>query len=160
VRNSAQIITAILGIIIVLSIVTALLIQIREGMSIIDIFLAREVSLKDLQHANAGYRHSAQMKDLPELAGEMVTKDSINAGHKTRTYYIIIESFRNLDSAREKAAMLKKTINAEFIVLPLSAEGYFRLSYGRYSTYGEAEAVIPEIRRTMGNDAWIYSAEN
>lgn len=159
-KNSALIITSLVSIVFILFVGFLLLVQTKNGLSISDFLMEKEVTLKDIQHANIKNSDLSLPNDRPDQSEGRNASGNSNYSLKTRFFYVIIGSFRNLDSAREKAAMLKKTINAEFIVLPPSAEGYFRLSYGRYSTYGEAEAVIPEIRRTMGNDAWIYSAEN
>jgi hypothetical protein len=73
--------------------------------------------------------------------------------------YIIIESFKNLTQAQQRAEKLKNDFNANFIVLPPTAEGYYRISCGKYSTLEEAESAIKSIKTNIRSDAWIFSAK-
>ena len=73
-------------------------------------------------------------------------------------YYIIIESIHDLTLAKKKAKTLKEKYNTDIIVLPPTAEGNFRLSYGKYSSPEEAKSVIRSVRMQIRPDAWIYSA--
>ena len=72
-------------------------------------------------------------------------------------YYIIIESIRDHALAVKKAETLRKQYNTDIIVLPPSANGNFRLSYGKYSSSEEAKSVIKSVRKQIRSDAWIYS---
>lgn len=72
-------------------------------------------------------------------------------------YYIVVESFKNLPLAQQKAEKLKKDFNANIIVLPPTSNGYYRLSYGKYSTLEEARSTIESIKTKFSSDLWIYS---
>jgi hypothetical protein len=72
-------------------------------------------------------------------------------------YYIIVESATNQDLARQKAEKLKKTFMADFIILPPTKEGLYRISDGKYSTLEEAKAAIDGVKRKIRSDAWIYT---
>jgi len=116
---------------------------------------------------------SISLKDIPPaIAVHTNPKDSVSPGSilidslKTEKKgmarndcYIIVESFKNLTLARDRAGKLSDDFNANFIVLPPTADGYYRISYGKYSTYEEAESAIKSIRTKIRPDAWIYSAK-
>jgi len=159
-KNTALIITSLISIVFILFVGFLLLLQTKNGVSFSDLLTEKEVSLKDLQHANIMNSDLSQSNDGTGQPAGQKAADSSDYSSGTRFYYIIIGSFRSIDSAREKAGKLKKKTNIEFVVLPPSTEGYFRLSCGKYSTPGEAEAVIQEIRRSIENGAWIYASEN
>jgi cell division protein FtsN len=74
-------------------------------------------------------------------------------------YYIVVESFKNLTLAQQKAEKLKTALNADIIVLPPTTEGYYRLSYGKYSTIEEARSIINSVRSKFKSDVWIYTAK-
>jgi cell division protein FtsN len=74
-------------------------------------------------------------------------------------YFIIIESFRDHTLAQEKAEKLMKAFNTNIIVLPPTAEGFFRISYGKYSTLEEAESAIKSIRTIISSDAWVFTVK-
>jgi len=74
-------------------------------------------------------------------------------------YYIIIESFKDLTIAQQKADRLKKKFNTDIIVLSPTAEGYYRISYGKYSTLEEAKTSLKGIKTNIRSDAWIFSVE-
>ncbi|MBE0678948.1 MAG: SPOR domain-containing protein, partial [Bacteroidales bacterium] len=71
-------------------------------------------------------------------------------------YYLIVASFSDVDQARQVAEKYKNDFNAEMIVLPQTQQGYYRVSYGRYSTPEEAGATLPAVREKVNSDAWIY----
>jgi hypothetical protein len=72
-------------------------------------------------------------------------------------YYVIVESTTNKDLARQKADKLKKVFRTEFIILPQTKEGIYRISDGKYSTMEEARSAIPGIRKKIRSDAWIFA---
>ena len=74
-------------------------------------------------------------------------------------YYIIVQSFRKLEQAQEKARKLKKDFSADFIVLPPTPEGYYRVSCGKYSTMEEAISKIKSIRDMMNSEVWVLSVK-
>jgi hypothetical protein len=74
-------------------------------------------------------------------------------------YYIIIGSFRNLTQAQQRAEKLINDFNTNTIVLPPTTEGYYRISYGKYSTLEEAKSAIKSIRTNICSDPWIFSVK-
>lgn len=72
-------------------------------------------------------------------------------------YFIIVGSFRNLLQAQNKAEKLKNDFNTNFIVLPPGKEGYYRISYGEYTTLEEAKSTSERIKAEISSDVWIYS---
>jgi len=74
-------------------------------------------------------------------------------------YYIIVQSFRKLEQAQEKAEKLKRNFGADFIVLPPTTEGYYRISCGTYSTIEEARSKIKTITDRIGSQVWILTVK-
>lgn len=72
-------------------------------------------------------------------------------------YYLIVASFRDIDQAQLVAEKYTNDYNADIIILPPTPQGYYRISYGRYSTPEEAGATLPAVRETVNPDAWVYS---
>lgn len=62
-------------------------------------------------------------------------------------YYIIIESLSNPAVAQRKAEKLRSEFSTEIIVLPRTKEGYYRISYGKYSSLEEAKAILENARK-------------
>ncbi|MBK8884357.1 MAG: SPOR domain-containing protein [Bacteroidales bacterium] len=75
-------------------------------------------------------------------------------------YYIIVESFKNLTTARQKADKLSRDFKTDFIVLPPTKEGLYRVSCGKYETLEEARATINSVRNKIRPDVWIFSASS
>lgn len=76
---------------------------------------------------------------------------------KERGYYLIVASFSDIDRARQVAEKYRNDLDAEMIVLPPTPQGYYRVSYGRYSTPEEASAALPAVREKINSDVWIYN---
>jgi hypothetical protein len=74
-------------------------------------------------------------------------------------FYIIVESLKNLTQAQQRAEKFVNDFNVNFIVLPPTAEGYYRISCGKYSSFEEAESAIKSIKTNISSDAWIFSAK-
>ncbi len=72
-------------------------------------------------------------------------------------YYLIVASFSDIDQAQQVAEKYTNDYKADIIILPPTPQGYYRISYGRYSTSEEAGATLPTVRETVNSDAWIYS---
>jgi cell division protein FtsN len=72
-------------------------------------------------------------------------------------YYIIVGSFSNLMLAQQKAEKSKNDFNNNIIILPLSKEGYYRVSIGKYSSLEEAKSAIKSLRAGTSSNAWIKS---
>lgn len=124
-----------------------------------DLFNQREVSLKDLEPAIVGYTDSTQPSLQEEVTGSNLVPVDEN-DKETGNFYIIVGSFKESVAAQDKAEKLKNSLQGEFILLPPSKEGYFRISFGKYSTREEAESTIDKVRHSIDRGAWIYSAKN
>lgn len=72
-------------------------------------------------------------------------------------YYLIVASFSDIGQAQRMAEKYSSDYNADIIILPPTTQGFYRISYGRYSTPEEAGATLPTVRKTVNSDAWIYS---
>lgn len=72
-------------------------------------------------------------------------------------FYIIVDGFSNFLKAQQRAEQLKNSFNKNFIILPPTAEGYYRISCGKYSTIEEARSSIASIKSKVKSDAWIFS---
>jgi hypothetical protein len=92
------------------------------------------------------------LRSIPVSKTESTTTDKPQV-----EYYVIVESATNQDLARQKAGKLKNLFGTEFIILPPTREGIYRISCGKYSTMEEARSVIPDIRKKIRGDAWIFS---
>jgi hypothetical protein len=135
----------------------------------------RDVTLKDMLKVNPPpadadtareepVRHDFMLTDTmvpsatksPESV-ETYTQKSIAADKAKIDYYVIVESVTNPVLAQQKAEKLKKIFRTEFIVLPPTREGIYRISNGKYSTLEEARSAMPAIRKNVRSDAWIFS---
>ncbi|MCK7531865.1 MAG: SPOR domain-containing protein [Marinilabiliales bacterium] len=72
-------------------------------------------------------------------------------------YYLIVASFRDIDQAQLVAEKYTNDYKADIIILSPTPQGYYRISYGCYSTPEEAGATLPAVRETVNPDAWVYS---
>lgn len=115
----------------------------------------RHVSLKDLSPTIVPQTvQSDPAVREPAMPGIPAT-DSID--NELICCYIIVESLSDITLAQKKAEKLRKEFNADFILLPPTKEGLFRISCGKYSTPEEAKSSIEIIRNKIRPDAWIYS---
>lgn len=74
-------------------------------------------------------------------------------------YYLVVASFSDFDQAKRIAEKYKNDFSAEIIILPPTPQGYYRISYGRYSTLEDAGANLPAVRGKVSSEAWVYSME-
>jgi len=130
----------------------------REGEIILknDIFQREKHTIKELTPA------VIPQKNIKETAIQETTfaDSSETDGNKVQAdYYIIISSFKNLMQAEQKAERLKNDFDTDIIVLPPTAEGNYRISYGKYSSLEEAKTKIKSIRKNLNPDAWIFSVK-
>jgi cell division septation protein DedD len=72
-------------------------------------------------------------------------------------YYIIVGTYRNLNLAQQKAGELNNEFNAKIIVLPPTKEGYYRISYGKYSSPEEVKSKIDSVKANISSNAWMFS---
>ena len=120
-----------------------------------DILLSREISLEDMQ-SNVTQQTSTEEPAIRDTI--IIDTPETDSDYKVHVrYYIIVGSFRNLILAQKEAEKLKNDFNTNIIVLPVTKEGYYRISYGEYSTNEEAKSTITSIRADKSIDGWIYS---
>ena len=72
--------------------------------------------------------------------------------------YIIVASFGDREQANMMAEAYTEKYQAEIIVLPPTSGGHYRISYGSYSSTGEAKAALETLRETGFPDAWILTS--
>jgi hypothetical protein len=70
-------------------------------------------------------------------------------------FYIIIEGFKNLKAAQDRAANLEKKFNSRIYVLEPTHAGIYRISYGKYSTKEQADSALIYVRIKIRPEAWI-----
>lgn len=73
--------------------------------------------------------------------------------------YLIVASFTDLEQANKMAEHYSGSHQAEMYVLPPTSKGFYRVSYGRYSTTREALAVLEIIRQSDFPDAWLLASK-
>ncbi len=73
--------------------------------------------------------------------------------------YIIIASFSDLEQARKTADAYTAQYQADILILPPTAAGFYRISYGRYPTAAEAEATLGSVKQNGFPDAWILASK-
>lgn len=114
-----------------------------------------EITLKDFQK---GVALQKSTKELSLQETNLVDSSKTNGNDQIQdNYYIIVGSFKILRQAQQKAEKLTNNFNANIIMLPPTKEGNYRISYGKYSTPEEAQAIIKSIRADISPDAWIFS---
>lgn len=72
--------------------------------------------------------------------------------------YIIIASFGDLEQARKTADAYTAQYQADIFILPPTAAGFYRISYGRYSSAAEAEAALGTLKQNGFPDAWMLGS--
>ncbi len=72
--------------------------------------------------------------------------------------YIIVASFGDPEQAKMMAKAYTEEYDAEIIVLPPTSGGYYRISFGSYSSPGEAKAALETLRETGFREAWILTS--
>ena len=117
-----------------------------------------EVTLKDL---HPGIAPQKSTKELSMQETNLVDSSKTNGNDQIEdNYYIIVGSFKIFRQAQQKSEKLINDFSANIIMLPPTKEGNYRISYGKYSTLEEAQAIIKSIRTSISSDAWIFSAKN
>jgi septal ring-binding cell division protein DamX len=116
-----------------------------------------DISIKDLPMS------SAPVEVSPEPVNQQSTLNYNTEAEVEKKaefeYHIILESLRNLGQAQQKAEKLKNDLNADVIVLPPSKEGYYRISYGKYTSIEEARSASKSLKTTISRDIWILPVE-
>lgn len=73
--------------------------------------------------------------------------------------YLIVASFTDLEQAAKMAEDYAGNHQADMFVLPPTSKGFYRVSYGRYSTTQEALTALETIKQTDFPDAWLLAAK-
>jgi hypothetical protein len=81
--------------------------------------------------------------------------DSATAGEG---YYLILASFNEISQAQQAADKYSAEYNAGVTVLPKTQEGYYRISYGKYSALSDAESALSSVRENINPSAWLLAA--
>lgn len=77
------------------------------------------------------------------------------ATDKNSVFFLVIASFNDHELARKTADDFSARYNADFIVLPPASNGFYRISYGKYSSLREAQDALESVKRNGFPDAWI-----
>ena len=72
--------------------------------------------------------------------------------------YIIVASFVDLEQAKQVAESYTEKYQTEITVLPPTSGGYYRISYGSYSSSLEAKGVLETLRKTGFPEAWLLAS--
>lgn len=115
----------------------------------------RDITIKDINQAGASIASPGDHAIQETILIDSPETFSNNKGQVD--YYIIVGSFRDITRARQGANELINDFNKNVIILPSSTEGNYRISYGKYSTPEEANAIIESIRTSIKSDAWILT---
>jgi len=106
------------------------------------------------QMMNAGTLSSTEMTGTTSEAD--LASQNGNASRGPRTY-IIIASFGDLEHARLTAEAYTVKYQSEILVLPPTPNGNYRISYGSYSSSGEAIDALGTVRQAGFPDAWVLA---
>jgi SPOR domain len=115
----------------------------------------RKITIKDIHPAVPVHAGSTGPAVPGPARAESPVKDVIDK--PAVEYYIIIESFKSKPIAEQKAEQLRRKLNKDIIVLPVTKEGFYRISSGKYPTPEDAETAVKEAREGIRADAWIFS---
>jgi len=86
---------------------------------------------------------------------DTMTKSNIPTNYS----YLIVASFNDIEKANRVADEYGDKYNIDMHVLPSAANGYYRISYGRYTTTGEALAVLETLKQKNFPDAWLLTSQ-
>jgi len=117
----------------------------------------KDDSLLDLTYPamNVSTLTTSEIPEIPAEADQTSQKKTPTQGPWT---YIIIASFTDLEQAQKMAEDYNAQYHADIIVLPPTSGGNFRLSYGSYSSSGEARTALENVKQTGFKDAWILGS--
>jgi hypothetical protein len=114
----------------------------------------RDITLKDIPIVAPleSQKEPAIQESAPIDSSEKDDDDKVQINH-----YIIIGSFGNLMQAQQYAEKIINDFNTNIIVLPPTTEGFYRISYAKYSTLEDAKSAIKSVRTNISSGAWIFS---
>jgi len=73
-------------------------------------------------------------------------------------YYLILASFNDITQAQQAADQYSADFDTGVTVLPRTQEGYYRISYGKYTALSDAESALNSVRQTITSSAWLLAA--
>lgn len=73
--------------------------------------------------------------------------------------YLIVASFTDIDQANRMAEEFSGKLQEDMLVLPATTNGFYRVSYGRYSTTDEALAALETLKGSNFPDAWLLASK-
>jgi hypothetical protein len=156
-NNTMKQFASFLIILLVFAALLLFLLNYMMGITLNDIFPPREITLKELNRAIPP--HKSQKEPAMQETTHIDSLETQGDDRVQVDYYIIVGSFGNLIQAQQKAKRLINDFNTNVIILPPTKEGYYRISYAKYSTLEEAKATIKSIRTNIDSDAWIFSVK-
>ena len=114
---------------------------------------SRDLTLKEIIQIES--QNSIQKKPAVQEVNSEVKSDEVYDEKVMTSYYIIIGSYNNIINAQKAADEIVNDSNINIIILPLTKEGYTRISYGKYATREAAESEIKNVKDTINPNAWI-----
>lgn len=109
----------------------------------------------------AGYLPPAPASSSDSLTGDVLPLQvkSITSSGISFDSYIIVASLTTPEQAGKAAEDLAAKYKKDFFVLPPTSSGYYRISYGRYSSPEEAQAVLESVKNGGFPNAWLFVAK-
>ncbi len=71
--------------------------------------------------------------------------------------WVIVASFTDPEQAHRAQEIFATKYQADIIILPPSADGYYRLSYGSYQSTHEAQAALVQLKESGFRNAWLLA---
>ena len=132
----------------------------RRSVYGIDASLERRVQLEwemiPTERVIIGEKYQA---DLQTIAVEPGKEEKIIDSELYPTHFIIVGSFRTMNSARASIRELEKKGVKNPGILERSSDGNYRVYHSAYQSRGQALNEIRQIRRDISPDAWIFTKE-
>ncbi|HNX84400.1 MAG TPA: SPOR domain-containing protein [Bacteroidales bacterium] len=91
------------------------------------------------------------------VTGNTVSPPADN--NQVKYNYLIVASFTDIDQAGRMAEEYAGKLQADMFVLPATTNGYYRVSYGRYSTTAEALSALETLKGNNFPDAWLLASK-
>lgn len=73
----------------------------------------------------------------------------------SRSYYVVVGSFFDVDLARDHSGRLNAQGINTFIIEPYSNNRFYRLAVGNFDTWSQAVQSMRELKSTFGEEIWV-----
>lgn len=123
----------------------------------VSIFSKEEASY-DVAYPSVSVNSLSDFKSPEPPATSNPANQTIN-DQPVKYNYIIVASFTDLDQANRMAEEYTGILQADMLVLPATTNGYYRVSYGRYTTTAEALTALQTLKDNNFPDAWLITSE-